>query len=135
MTKMLIEALKDSTVIISGTEHKLKKGKTLTVDVPDFSKLTSLLAEREVTHGNYTVTATVAQEIKDTIRGYKDWQREDPVLCESLDLIATKLARIVSGNPREADHWRDIIGYAELALDHINRERMVEDAKEAIPEA
>lgn len=34
---------------------------------------------------------------------------------ESLDLILTKIARILSGDPNEPDHWRDIEGYARIA--------------------
>ena len=34
---------------------------------------------------------------------------------ESMDLILTKIARILSGDPNEPDHWRDIEGYARLA--------------------
>lgn len=33
---------------------------------------------------------------------------------ESLELIATKMGRITSGNPNIQDHWDDISGYAEL---------------------
>ncbi len=34
---------------------------------------------------------------------------------ESLDLIATKIARILSGDPNHEDHWLDIEGYARIA--------------------
>lgn len=33
---------------------------------------------------------------------------------ESIDMILTKISRIVSGNPSEPDHWDDIAGYAFL---------------------
>lgn len=33
---------------------------------------------------------------------------------ESIDLIATKLARICCGDPNHRDHWDDIAGYATL---------------------
>jgi hypothetical protein len=36
--------------------------------------------------------------------------------CESLDMIAMKMARIMSGDPSEPDHWQDIAGYALLAI-------------------
>ncbi|MDY0487330.1 DUF6378 domain-containing protein, partial [Pasteurella multocida] len=32
----------------------------------------------------------------------------------ALTMIATKIVRIVNGNPHEVDHWRDIVGYATL---------------------
>jgi hypothetical protein len=34
---------------------------------------------------------------------------------EALDMICSKLARIVCGDPNEPDHWHDIGGYAKLA--------------------
>ena len=39
--------------------------------------------------------------------------------AESLDMIASKLAQILAGNPNEADHWLDIEGYARLARERI----------------
>jgi hypothetical protein len=33
---------------------------------------------------------------------------------EALEMICTKIARILSGNPNDPDHWKDIAGYAEL---------------------
>lgn len=33
---------------------------------------------------------------------------------EALEMICTKIARILAGNARESDHWSDIAGYAEL---------------------
>jgi hypothetical protein len=34
--------------------------------------------------------------------------------AEALEMIAGKIARILSGNPDFADHWDDVIGYAQL---------------------
>jgi hypothetical protein len=38
-----------------------------------------------------------------------------PEQQEALDGIATKVARILSGNPNCADHFADIAGYIALA--------------------
>ena len=35
---------------------------------------------------------------------------------ESLEMIEHKIARIISGNAYEPDHWLDIMGYAALVL-------------------
>jgi hypothetical protein len=45
---------------------------------------------------------------------------------ESLDMIATKIARIVCGDPDELDSWVDIGGYAELVIKDIKAKRVVE---------
>ena len=73
------------------------------------------LIERQQTHGDYTETARLAQELKETLRAGFAYGDLSSSHREALDLIATKLARILSGNPREPDHWRDIAGYARLA--------------------
>lgn len=70
-----------------------------------------LLDERQKTHGNYAETARIAQDLKRIVLRnpcMSDVQRE------SLDLICTKLSRIVCGNADEPDHWLDISGYAML---------------------
>ena len=38
-------------------------------------------------------------------------------------MILHKVARIMAGNPKEADHWRDIAGYATLAVKELEREQ------------
>lgn len=87
-------------------------------------KPVSLLDVREKTHGNYAVTAEISQSLKDliahkaTVYGlaltYSHW--------ESLDMICVKIARILSGNADEPDHWRDIAGYANLIVRELERE-------------
>lgn len=38
---------------------------------------------------------------------------------EAMEMIVHKIGRIIHGNPHEADHWRDIAGYALLAVREI----------------
>ena len=78
---------------------------------------------RGSTHGDYTHMAVTAQNIKCAMRagdeGRAAWGRLRPVQTESLELIATKLARIMCGDSCCEDHWRDIAGYAILVADRI----------------
>lgn len=80
-----------------------------------------VLNERETTHGSFTQTARIAQVIKHQIRvgAAQSGVHITAEMSESLDLIATKIARIVSGNPTEVDHWRDIAGYATLVAEKL----------------
>jgi hypothetical protein len=39
-----------------------------------------------------------------------------------LEMIAHKIARILSGDPNHRDHWEDIAGYAELVVREIDGE-------------
>lgn len=73
----------------------------------------STLDSRQGTHGDFALTARIAQDLKHLIRANANSLLVSDQY-ESLDLIATKIARILSGNPNEPDHWRDIAGYARL---------------------
>ena len=74
-----------------------------------------LLVEREKTHGDWRDTAAKAQALKETLAFNKLSRLE--VYNEALDMIATKLARIICGNEKTKDHWLDIAGYAKLGAE------------------
>lgn len=76
--------------------------------------MTDILDERQKTHGDFDLTAMIAQELKDALRRGKNWKTLDDTEREALEMIASKIGRILSGNPHEVDHWRDIAGYAQL---------------------
>jgi hypothetical protein len=76
--------------------------------------MTDILAEKEKTHGQFTITSEVSQELKRALRRFAKWEALSSEQKEALDSICVKLARIVSGNPDEVDHWIDIMGYAKL---------------------
>lgn len=60
--------------------------------------------------------ATCAQRIKEAMGPRAHMSA---VQRESLDLIATKIARLCCGDPDNADSWLDIEGYAKLARDRL----------------
>lgn len=73
-----------------------------------------MLSDRAKTHGDYYRTSMMAQELKDAMRRGVNWKSLDDMQRETLEMIASKISRILSGNPHESDHWRDIAGYATL---------------------
>lgn len=75
------------------------------------------LAERENTHGDYGDHADTTQKLKDVIRSGRTYGSLNAHERETLDMIAHKIGRIVSGNPHFHDHWHDIAGYATLSAD------------------
>jgi hypothetical protein len=77
--------------------------------------LSTLLQTREKTHGSYHSTAKLSQALKDTMKSGTNWISLSDEQAEALEMIALKIARILSGNPDFADHWDDVIGYAKLA--------------------
>ena len=83
--------------------------------------MTSIIDEREKTHGPFMTTAAKAQQIKDAMRGGANWEVLDDIQREALEMIASKIGRILAGNHDEIDHWRDIAGYAELVVRELDR--------------
>ena len=71
----------------------------------------NVLEERAKTHGHFCDVARSAQASKSEIGKANHL---DITQSEALDMIATKIARILHGNPNERDHWLDIEGYARL---------------------
>ena len=76
-----------------------------------------VLNERGETHGDFSEVAYFAQRLREVFR--QRGQLISDSHAESLDMIASKLARILAGNPNEPDHWLDIEGYARLARERI----------------
>ena len=73
-----------------------------------------LIEEREKTHGDYSENARLSQATKDLWRSGRNWSALTPRQRESLELIATKVGRILAGDPDCPDHWKDIAGYFTL---------------------
>lgn len=82
-----------------------------------------LLNERGRTHGAYNDTARIAQELKRILRKSPDYATLPDVQRESLDMICTKIARVLCGDYACEDHWKDIAGYATLVI------QLVEEGK------
>ena len=81
-----------------------------------------VLHARGKQYGDYETMANVAQALKDTLREAAAAGTVAPYQWESLELICTKMARIVCGNPNHEDSWTDIAGYAKLVADHLKKE-------------
>lgn len=73
--------------------------------------MSELLEEREKTHGDFREVARRAQALKAVINENKSLPLQQR---EALDMIASKVARILSGDNNCKDHWVDVGGYAEL---------------------
>jgi hypothetical protein len=78
------------------------------------------LKARETTHGDFSEVAKVSQKLRAYMVASSETYLTN-VQKEALGMIATKLARIVCGDPNEADHWMDIEGYARLVREDLER--------------
>lgn len=74
----------------------------------------STLNERGSRYGEFADVSDTTQAIKDIMKGGKSSGELSTYQIEALDMIASKIARIVNGDPDYIDNWHDIAGYARL---------------------
>jgi hypothetical protein len=85
--------------------------------------INNILDERGNRYGDFSSNATTTQLIKqainlgDTANKLAFYQRE------SLEMIAHKISRIVNGDANYMDSWIDIVGYAQLVIDKLQRDK------------
>ncbi len=79
------------------------------------TEVSCTLRDREALYGDFTNTAHIAQNLKYLMQEAKNWNALTSVQQEVLEMIATKIGRILNGNPDYEDSWHDIAGYATLA--------------------
>lgn len=85
-------------------------------------RIETILKERGANYGDFLKQAEVAQLLKNVIMAHLIAQGKTLIVDqqEALEMIATKIARILNGNPNYADNWRDIAGYATLVADRLD---------------
>jgi hypothetical protein len=81
--------------------------------------LQAIIDDRKGTHGDFTDVAAMAQALKKLCRHGQSFDKLTPVQVEGLDMILHKVARILSGNPNEPDHWLDVEGYARIVRERL----------------
>jgi len=74
-----------------------------------------LIAQRQNTHGEFGDNARISQAIKRIMRAEPGWELLSDTERESMDMIALKFSRILSGKSLEKHHWEDVVGYGKLA--------------------
>ena len=86
----------------------------LSCNGPGAESTKSLIVEREKTHGSFDQNATTSQQLKAIFRAQPNYKELCPCHKEALDMIASKIGRILAGQAEFPDHWDDIAGYAHL---------------------
>lgn len=77
------------------------------------------LAERATTYGSFATGAAIMQGLKGVMAASPNWDRLADDQREALDMIASKIGRILNGDPDHHDSWHDIAGYARLVADRV----------------
>lgn len=104
----------DGTFNFAGGAHDLDLIAEWDQTVLAASSPEALTQERKKTHGDWKEQSALANTLKGDMRKVPGWAELSASEQEALDMIQTKVSRILSGDPREPDHWDDIAGYAHL---------------------
>ena len=91
--------------------------------MPTNNELDAILKQRGSVYGDFRDNGRIAQGIKEVYRSHPLWGAVPPHIQEGLDLIATKISRIVSGDPLYPDNLIDIAGYATRCLQIVDEDR------------
>lgn len=88
-------------------------------DGKEYTQLEATLEARGMRYGEFTHNARVAQDLKDVFRKSDNWKRLEADQREALDIIASKISRLLTGDPDYPDNWHDIRGFSKLVEDRL----------------
>lgn len=75
------------------------------------------IPNRDHQHGGIEAVGETSQSLKQTMRLSPNWRKLTNGEREALDLVAHKIARILSGaDPHDSQHWEDVAGYPMAVL-------------------
>jgi hypothetical protein len=107
--------------IVGTAERKVAGGPATMVRATTEDRVEKILDERAATYGSFMDVAKVAQQLKHVAASHTiaigAELSHDKI--EALEMIFSKIARILNGNPNHTDSWIDIAGYATLVADRI----------------
>ena len=88
---------------------------------PEVSGVGKVLDARAEQYGSFMQSSDTTVRIKGIMHNAvaRNEVHLYPDQLQALDMIATKISRIVHGNPNHLDSWIDIAGYATLVADRI----------------
>ena len=97
-----------------GIYNNIREDNGMTID--------TILKERAITHGDYPSKCETIQQLKSIMRTADGFYELSADQAESLDLICTKIGRILYGDPNHIDSWLDIAGYSQLIVNRLQSE-------------
>lgn len=85
------------------------------------NEIKAILDSRQKSYGDYNDVSALSQQLQQLLGVHKRVLYSH-AQREALQMIASKLSRIVNGDPNHRDSWIDIAGYSKLAADSIPEE-------------
>lgn len=89
------------------------------------ASIAETLAEREAQYGSFSGSARIAQELKAVMANSPNWAGLKPDQREAMEMIASKLGRILNGYPDHIDSWHDMAGFSQLVANRLSHERRI----------
>jgi len=89
------------------------------------SDVQSTLEQRGCRYGQFIGQAEVTQDFKRLLQNHltrRNYKVLPDIQQEALDMIFSKIARIINGDNNYDDSWHDIAGYASLVVKDLNGE-------------
>lgn len=77
------------------------------------------LTQRSQVYGNFADQARVEQNIKRAFAASPNWSKLPDDTKSALEMIATKISRVLKGDPEHVDNFVDLAGYATLVADRM----------------
>ncbi len=87
------------------------------------TEVEKILQDRGNQYGDFWYNSIFIQDLKFMFRQQKNWNALSSNKKEALDMIATKIGRILAGDLAQQDSWLDIAGYAKLVANLIEKEK------------
>jgi hypothetical protein len=118
----IIEAASALKEACTFTPNKAKAGEYIVVEgAKNAQEVDSILNDRASNYGSFLGLSQVTQRLKAVAHQFAGQNNKtfDADQAEALDLIFTKVGRILNGDPNHIDSWIDIAGYATLVADRL----------------
>lgn len=78
------------------------------------------LNEREAAYGEFGELAKAIQAFKSVLRNAPAYPRMTAAQREAMEMVMMKTCRVLYGDPMHFDSWRDMAGYAMLAVEEFH---------------
>jgi hypothetical protein len=88
-----------------------------TKDKTAVESIQDTLDQRGKRYGSFEGNSRIGQAIKGAMINSKNWDVMEDYQREALEFIASKIGRILNGDPDYIDSWTDIAGFATLVQD------------------
>jgi len=90
---------------------------------PPDTTIQDTLAERGKRYGEFKDHAKISQSLKRVMWATTRWVDLPDDTKEALEMMQHKIARVLNGDPEYDDNFRDLVGYSQLVLDRVLKDK------------